>query len=185
MRKPPSISAASTPLDMRSVWAFLVGEKLGTSFATMVSPDSDVVVRRHFFERATSRRKCPAETGQGLVALSPTGTVTREVSAIHPNGDAFWNRNDAFRALGFDRFIDGDTFVDSEWHGDFVGDAAPVDRIIAELEDGGPRNVEPAAQLADRNGVAIVFKSLLDRVDHFSSSPSRDRRARSSSIASP
>jgi phosphoglycerol transferase MdoB-like AlkP superfamily enzyme len=57
--------------------------------------------------------------------------------AIHPNGGAFWNRNDAFRALGFDRFIDGDQFADAERHGLYVGDEALVDRIVAELEDGG------------------------------------------------
>lgn len=58
-------------------------------------------------------------------------------SAIHPNGGAFWNRNQAFRALGFDRFIDGDGFADAERHGWYVSDAALVDRIIAELADDG------------------------------------------------
>lgn len=58
--------------------------------------------------------------------------------AIHPNGGAFWNRNDAFRALGFDRFIDGDTFATAERHGHYVSDAALVDRVIAELDDDGP-----------------------------------------------
>lgn len=57
--------------------------------------------------------------------------------AIHPNGGAFWNRNDAFRALGFDRFIDGDTFAGAQRYGHYVSDAALVDRIIAELEDDG------------------------------------------------
>lgn len=57
--------------------------------------------------------------------------------AIHPNGGAFWNRNQAFRALGFDRFIDGDSFTDAERHGWYVSDAALVDRIIAELADDG------------------------------------------------
>lgn len=57
--------------------------------------------------------------------------------AIHPNGGAFWNRNDAFRALGFDRFIDGDTFAAAERHGHYVSDAALVERIIAELDDDG------------------------------------------------
>lgn len=55
--------------------------------------------------------------------------------AIHPNGGAFWNRNQAFRALGFDRFIDGDDFSDAVRHGWYVSDAALVDRIIAELGD--------------------------------------------------
>jgi phosphoglycerol transferase MdoB-like AlkP superfamily enzyme len=55
--------------------------------------------------------------------------------AIHPNGGAFWNRNQAFRALGFDRFIDGDSFGDAAHYGWYVSDAALVDRIIAELSD--------------------------------------------------
>jgi hypothetical protein len=59
--------------------------------------------------------------------------------AIHPNGGAFWNRNDAFRSFGFDRFIDGDSFADAERYGWYVSDAALVDRIIAELvEDDSP-----------------------------------------------
>lgn len=57
--------------------------------------------------------------------------------AIHPNGGAFWNRNQAFRALGFDRFIDGDSFTDAARYGWYVSDAALVDRIIAELADDG------------------------------------------------
>lgn len=56
--------------------------------------------------------------------------------AIHPNGGAFWNRNDAFRAFGFDRFIDGDSFADADRHGWYVSDAALVDRIIAEIDQG-------------------------------------------------
>lgn len=61
--------------------------------------------------------------------------------AIHPNGGAFWNRNDAFRALGFDRFIDGDSFAEAERYGHYVSDAALVDRIIAEMQDTGPPQV--------------------------------------------
>lgn len=57
--------------------------------------------------------------------------------AIHPNGGAFWNRNQAFHALGFDRFIDGDGFTDAAHYGWYVSDAALVDRIIAELVDDG------------------------------------------------
>lgn len=57
--------------------------------------------------------------------------------AIHPNGGAFWNRNQAFRALGFDRFIDGDSFADAAHHGWYVSDASLVDRVIAELADDG------------------------------------------------
>ncbi|MDY6944472.1 MAG: LTA synthase family protein [Pseudomonadota bacterium] len=71
----------------------------------------------------------------GLVhELSGSGYRT---VAIHPNGGAFWNRNQAFRALGFDRFIDGDSFTDAARHGWYVSDAALVDRVIAELADDG------------------------------------------------
>jgi hypothetical protein len=55
--------------------------------------------------------------------------------ALHPNGGAFWNRNYAFRAMGFERFIDADGFKDAERHGWYVSDAALVDRVIAELRD--------------------------------------------------
>ncbi len=58
--------------------------------------------------------------------------------AIHPNGGAFWNRNRAFRALGFERFIDGHEFVDSPREGWYVSDAALTDRVIAALSDEGP-----------------------------------------------
>ena len=55
--------------------------------------------------------------------------------AIHPNGGAFWNRNHAFRALGFDRFLDADAFGGAEHYGWYVSDAALVDRVISELRD--------------------------------------------------
>lgn len=57
--------------------------------------------------------------------------------AIHPNGGAFWNRNYAFRALGFDRFEDGAAFADAQRHGWYVADAALTDHIIANLDDEG------------------------------------------------
>ena len=55
--------------------------------------------------------------------------------AIHPNGGAFWNRNHAFRALGFDQFLDADAFGDAERYGWYVSDTSLVDRVIAELRD--------------------------------------------------
>jgi phosphoglycerol transferase MdoB-like AlkP superfamily enzyme len=58
--------------------------------------------------------------------------------AIHPNGGAFWNRNHAFRALGFDQFLDADAFDGAEHYGWYVSDASLVDRVIAELRDDDP-----------------------------------------------
>ncbi|MBM0105188.1 LTA synthase family protein [Steroidobacter sp. S1-65] len=57
--------------------------------------------------------------------------------ALHPNGGAFWNRNDAFRAMGFDRFINGPAFDGAERHGHYVSDAALVERVMAEMDDDG------------------------------------------------
>ncbi|MFC4314440.1 LTA synthase family protein [Steroidobacter flavus] len=58
--------------------------------------------------------------------------------AIHPNGGAFWNRNHAFRALGFDQFLDADAFEGADRYGWYVSDASLVDRVIAELRDDDP-----------------------------------------------
>jgi phosphoglycerol transferase MdoB-like AlkP superfamily enzyme len=59
-------------------------------------------------------------------------------TAIHPNGGTFWNRNAAFRAFGFDRFIDIDGFKDAERYGWYVGDAALIDKVIEEASADGP-----------------------------------------------
>lgn len=52
--------------------------------------------------------------------------------------------------------------------------------------NGEPGHIKPAAQLGDRDGYAIGLQSLVDRLDHFSSSPSKDGFffARSPRIAS-
>jgi hypothetical protein len=50
------------------------------------------------------------------------------------------------------------------------------------------RDLKPPTQFADRDIESVLLESLADRLDHFSSSPSRDCNfflARSSSIASP
>jgi phosphoglycerol transferase MdoB-like AlkP superfamily enzyme len=58
--------------------------------------------------------------------------------AIHPNTAVFWNRDRAYRALGFEQFIDGAAFGDADIVGLFVGDAALTDRVIGELANNGP-----------------------------------------------
>jgi phosphoglycerol transferase MdoB-like AlkP superfamily enzyme len=58
--------------------------------------------------------------------------------AIHPNGGAFWNRNHAFRALGFDQFLDAHAFEGADHYGWYVSDASLVERVIAELRDDDP-----------------------------------------------
>lgn len=57
--------------------------------------------------------------------------------AIHPNSGAFWNRNAAYAAVGFDRFLDIKAFSDDDIVGLFISDAALTDRILEELDDDG------------------------------------------------
>ena len=59
-------------------------------------------------------------------------------TAIHPNSGVFWNRNEAFRQIGFDRFIDESAFSPADIVGLFTGDAALTDHVLAELDDSGP-----------------------------------------------
>lgn len=58
--------------------------------------------------------------------------------AIHPNSSAFWNRAATYPTLGFDRFIDGESFPKDRIVGLFTSDAAMTDRILDELADDGP-----------------------------------------------
>jgi hypothetical protein len=60
------------------------------------------------------------------------------VSAIHPNDAGFWNRGEAYRKIGIDRFIAGNEFRKAPIEGLFVSDAALTDRILRELQDDGP-----------------------------------------------
>ena len=85
--------------------------------------------------------------------------------AIHPNGGAFWNRNDAFRALGFDRFIDGDAFREAERHGHYVSDAALVERIMAELDDAGSPQMVMAISIQNHGPYEAVPLVPNDRPD--------------------
>jgi phosphoglycerol transferase MdoB-like AlkP superfamily enzyme len=59
-------------------------------------------------------------------------------TAIHPNTGVFWNRNQAFQQIGFDKFIDDREFSKDSIVGLFISDAALTDRVLAELDDSGP-----------------------------------------------
>lgn len=81
--------------------------------------------------------------------------------AIHPNGGAFWNRNQAFRTLGFERFIDGNAFLDSPREGWYVSDAALTDRVIAELRDEGPPQLIMAISIQNHGPYARPSQNLV------------------------
>ncbi|HEU4665731.1 MAG TPA: LTA synthase family protein [Dokdonella sp.] len=58
--------------------------------------------------------------------------------AVHPNASAFWNRAQAYAALGFGRFVDAAAFPPDRVVGLFTSDAALTDRVLGELADDGP-----------------------------------------------
>ena len=62
-----------------------------------------------------------------------------ETLAIHGNDPGFWNRSQAFRALGFDRFVAQSAFpADAPYDGKYMADRAMTDQILDELKDSGP-----------------------------------------------
>lgn len=55
--------------------------------------------------------------------------------AVHANSATFWNRNVAFRAIGFQRFISKDDFpANARRDGWYISDQAMTDQIIATVE---------------------------------------------------
>jgi hypothetical protein len=58
--------------------------------------------------------------------------------AIHPHDPGFWNRGQALKQIGIERFIAGEEFRNAPTVGPFVSDAAMTDRILSELKDDGP-----------------------------------------------
>lgn len=62
-----------------------------------------------------------------------------ETIALHGNDPGFWNRNTAFRAIGFDRFVSRSSFpARAAMDGQYMADSAMTDEIVAQLKDSGP-----------------------------------------------
>ena len=62
-----------------------------------------------------------------------------ETVALHGNDPTFWNRNTAFKALGFDRFVSQSGFpADAPMDGKYMADSAMTDEIMAQLKNSGP-----------------------------------------------
>lgn len=57
----------------------------------------------------------------------------RETVFIHPYDRRFFARDELLPKLGFDRFVDGETFADAARFGPYVGDAAVADTLEAEI----------------------------------------------------
>lgn len=62
-----------------------------------------------------------------------------ETVAIHGNDPTFWNRNTAFKVLGFDRFVSQSSFpANAAMDGKYMADSAMTDEIMVQLKDAGP-----------------------------------------------
>ncbi|SEM41137.1 Phosphoglycerol transferase MdoB [Luteibacter sp. UNCMF331Sha3.1] len=62
-----------------------------------------------------------------------------ETIAVHGNDASFWNRNTAFRSLGFDRFVSQADFPKgARRDGEYMADSAMTDEIMNQLKDSGP-----------------------------------------------
>lgn len=56
--------------------------------------------------------------------------------AVHGNVGSFWNRDHAFQAFGFERFVTTGAFgVDESYDGTYLSDHAMTDEVIRELSD--------------------------------------------------
>jgi phosphoglycerol transferase MdoB-like AlkP superfamily enzyme len=59
--------------------------------------------------------------------------------ALHGNEPTFWNRNTAFKLLGFDRFVSQSSFpAHAAMDGKYMADSAMTDEIMRQLKDNGP-----------------------------------------------
>ncbi len=62
-----------------------------------------------------------------------------ETVAIHGNDPTFWNRDTAFKVLGFDRFVSQSSFpTNAAMDGKYMADSAMTDEIMSQLKDAGP-----------------------------------------------
>ena len=59
--------------------------------------------------------------------------------AVHGNDPTFWNRDTAFKTLGFQRFVSQAAFPpDAPNDGKYMADSAMTDEIMRQLKDSGP-----------------------------------------------
>lgn len=58
----------------------------------------------------------------------------RRTIFMHPYDRRFFDRESFVPELGFERFVDGESFIEAERFGPYVSDAAVADAILAEIE---------------------------------------------------
>lgn len=64
-------------------------------------------------------------------------------TAIHSYQKWFWNREDVYPLIGFDKFISDEDFKNPEIRGNFISDKDTVERVISEYEKAREEGDEP------------------------------------------
>jgi phosphoglycerol transferase MdoB-like AlkP superfamily enzyme len=87
-----------------------------------------------------------------------------ETVAIHGNDPTFWNRNTAFKVLGFDRFVSQSGFpANAAMDGKYMADSAMTDEIMAQLKDAGPPQFLFAISLEAHGPYDVMPKDVAAR----------------------
>ena len=87
-----------------------------------------------------------------------------ETVAIHGNDPTFWNRNTAFKALGFDRFISQSSFpTNAAMDGKYMADSAMTDEIMSQLKDSGAPQLLFAISLEAHGPYDVAPKDIAAR----------------------
>lgn len=105
------------------------GGTLRTEFEVLTGIPMDAYPRVEFPYLQITRKTIPS-------IIHVANDAGYDTIAIHANSGAFWNRDQAFRAIGFDRFITERDFpADAQRDGHYIDDAAMTDEIIKQLDE--------------------------------------------------
>jgi phosphoglycerol transferase MdoB-like AlkP superfamily enzyme len=108
------------------------GGTVRTEFEIMTGMPVEAFPEARFPYVSLVRQKIPSMVS----ALEAHGYRT---VAVHGNAGSFWNRRNAYKAMGMDRFITRDEFPpDAPHDGLWISDAAMTDVILAQLRQPGP-----------------------------------------------
>ncbi|WP_404615192.1 LTA synthase family protein [Rhodanobacter hydrolyticus] len=87
-----------------------------------------------------------------------------ETVAVHGNDPTFWNRNTAFKALGFQRFVSQADFPhDAPNDGKYMADSAMTDEILSQLKDNGPPQFIFAISIEAHGPYDVDPKNIAER----------------------
>lgn len=92
-----------------------------TGFSNMFLPPGSVPYQQYIKDELPSMPRYLAEMGY-------------QTTAIHPYPKWFWNREEVYKHIGFDKFIDIDGFTDPLYKGPFVSDEQVTNTIIEQTE---------------------------------------------------